>query len=256
MENLKLYQSQKSKDPLLSQAILSYCLKYQGDWQKIARALSQSEPFEEKEFSGHFITLMDDVYPVRLKGLRYPPWILFYEGNLELLALASVGIVGSRDISPYGRWCTEKICAALLDKRVIVSGMAKGIDAKAHLCSMNGKTIGVLGCGLDVIYPRENQELYRMMKKKQLLISEYPPQTPPLKHHFPWRNRIIAALSDKLAIPQAKIRSGTLLTVNHACELGKEVYCVPTSLDDPSGTGGNELIENGAFILNHFDDLL
>lgn len=138
---------------------------------------------------------------------------------------------------------------------VIVSGMAKGIDAQAHYSSLTGKTVGVLGCGMNVHYPTCNEQLYQQMKKRHCLISEYPPDTPPLKHHFPWRNRIIAALADKVAVPQAKCRSGTMVTVNYAMEMGKDIYCVPYPLWDLEGDGCNELIYNGAIPLIHFDDL-
>ena len=240
----------------MKEKILAYSIKYQGDWNKIARAISNEEKAEKISCSVSYVTIVEEDYPQKLKALRFPPWILFYSGDITLLNKPSLGIVGSRQISDYGSWCTRKIVDTVKDRRVIISGMAKGIDAEAHWAAMSYHTVGVLGNGLNTVYPKENRELYRMMKQKQLLISEYPPDTPVRKHHFPWRNRIIAALSDKLVIPQAKIRSGTMSTVSCAIEIGKEIYSVPVNLNDPIGEGNNELIENVAAILTHFEDLI
>lgn len=239
----------------MREKILAYSIKYDGQWHRIAQAIADNEEAAKCNCSFPYITIVDENYPTKLKELRFPPWIIFYAGNLSLLDKKGIGIVGSREISDYGRWCTQAIVDAVQDKQVIISGMAKGIDAQAHYSAINYHTIGVLGNGLNVIYPKENQELYELMKKKQLLISEYPPDVAPRKYHFPWRNRIIAALSDKIVVPQARIKSGTMVTVNHAIEMGKEVYCVPYRIIDKQGEGNNELIENGAIILNHFDDL-
>lgn len=240
----------------MREKILAYSIQYKGDWQSIAKALAEKTEIKPVKVNCSYVTIVDEAYPDKLKQLRFPPWILFYEGDFSLLNKESIGIVGSREIGDYGRECTLKICDAVKKQFVVVSGMAKGIDSCAHWACMDSQTVGVCGSGLDIHYPKCNESLYAQMKKNQLLISEYPPGTPVRKHHFPWRNRIIAALSDKLVIPQARIRSGTMITANHAAEMGKEVYCVPYPFDDADGEGCNELISNGAFILTSFDDLI
>ncbi len=240
----------------IRERLVAYACKYEGDWSKIAKAIKQNEIIKPILIEVQFVTLFDEDYPIKLKSLRYPPWVLFYEGNFELLNKPSIGIVGSRKTNEYGIRCTEKICAVIKSKRVVVSGMARGIDTYAHTYSLNGETIAVLGSGINVIYPKENTMLYHKLKKNHCIVSEYPPNVTAKKHHFPFRNRIIAALSDKLAIPQARIKSGTAITVSYALELGKEVYVIPHQIEDESGDGCNELIYNGAHILLYYEDLL
>ncbi len=239
----------------MREKILAYCIQYQGSWQRIAQAIRDEEAIRRVEYQGLYVTVMDEQYPQKLRALRFPPWILFYRGNLSLCEKPSLGVVGSRRMGEYGKACTRQICKTVLGKRVIVSGMARGVDTEAHLSSLNGETIGVLGCGLDVVYPRENNLLQKKMGEQQLLLSEYPPTTVPRPHHFPWRNRIIAGLSDRLAIPQAAMRSGTMVTASLAMEMGKELYCIPYHWNEEEGAGCNELISDGAEILLHFEDL-
>ena len=235
--------------------IYYYAVRYAGDWNKIAYALAQNETWKPLLSTCQFVTIGDEEYPDKLRELRFPPWILFYEGKLEFCDRKSVGIVGSRLACNYGLACTRQICASLKPNTTIVSGLACGIDAAAHNAALKKTTIGVIGNGLDIVYPAQNRVLYQKMKQDHLVLSEYPLGVQPRKHHFPWRNRIIAALSDKLVIPQAKIRSGTLVTANLAAEMGKEIYCVPYRLDDLEGNGCNELLCNGAMMLVHFDEL-
>ena len=148
---------------------------------------------------------------------------------------------------------TARLCRANQDK-IVVSGLAKGADAQAHRCALQTGTIGVLGCGLDVIYPKENEKLIKEMKLNHLVLSEYPEGVKPMKHHFPWRNRIIAALSDHIVAVQAQMKSGTATTVMQAIELSKMVYCVPYPLDFEDGQGCNQLISQGAQILLRADE--
>ncbi len=136
-----------------------------------------------------------------------------------------------------------------------MSGLARGIDGQAHRSALDQHTIAVIGCGLDVVYPKEHASLYAVMRKKQLIISEYPNGTKPYAYHFPWRNRIIAALSEAVIVVEARRRSGSLLTVNEALELDIPVYCVPHAYLDEAGTGCNLLISQGANILVDEDDL-
>lgn len=239
----------------MRELILYYALTYGGEWHKITNAIKKNEKWNFVSYQGNYITIEDRGYPEKLRRLACPPWILFYEGNIDLLQRRGCGIVGSRCASINGiRNCSE-ITKVLKEKYVIISGMAKGIDAQAHCCALNDKTIGVIGCGLDVVYPKENVVLYQQMRKNQLLISEYPYGCKPLAYHFPWRNRIIAALSEAIVVVEARKRSGSLLTVNEALELDIPVYCVPYAFLDEAGAGCNLLISQGANILCDREDL-
>ena len=231
--------------------IAAYAQKYHGDWSKIAKAISDNEPVQLVNSTIDFVTIVDQEYPDCFRKLRFPPWIFYYEGNLGLLNQPSLAIVGSRELCSYASMVIERLVSANVEK-VIVSGLAKGADTKAHQCAR--KTIGVLGCGLDVVYPKQNSSLIQYMKKQQLVISEYPCGTLPMKHHFPWRNRLIVALSDHVVAVQAKIKSGTSTTIMHANELSKPVYCVPYRVDDLDGEGCNYFIAQGAQILLSADE--
>lgn len=170
-----------------------------------------------------------------------------------LLKEKGVGIVGARNCSTQALQNTDRIVQRLQSKYVIVSGLAKGIDARAHHNAT--KTIGVLGCGINVIYPKENTYLFERMKNNGLIISEYPMHVKPLAYHFPWRNRLIAALSDSLVVIEAAYKSGTMITVNECLELSVPIYCVPTAFQDEKHQGCNYLISNGANILVDIKDV-
>ena len=236
-----------TKQELLAQ----YSWKYDGDWSSVAKALSDNEEPGHEIITDKFITVFDEDYPESLRRLRYPPWVLFYRGDLSLLNYSAITIVGSRKMNAYGKQATELSASILANRFVLVSGLAKGVDAIVHRTAMGkkGKTIGVIGCGLNVRYPRENEYLYRRMEKEQLILSEYPSTTGVKKHHFPWRNRILAALSEGVIVTQAALKSGTMCTVNEALTLGKEVWCFPYLFNDPEGMGCNRLIFQGANIL-------
>ncbi len=232
--------------------IIQIAIQNQGEWIKITKAIQQNQPIHQiHKLQTPCITILDDIYPNVLKQLRYPPWVLFYEGDISLLQKKCITIVGSRELSQYGKQCTEMISKTLSQKHVIVSGLAKGADACAHESSIlsYGKTIGVIGSGLHYIYPRCNASLYQEMKQNHLILSEYPFDVQIQKHHFVWRNRILAALGDKCIVTSAKKRSGTMLTVNEAITLGKEVWCVPYEMNSIEGEGCNLLIAEGAQIL-------
>ena len=239
----------------LRKAIVWYALKYHGDWQKIAQAIKDKEKYEKASIQEHYVTIADEAYPPVFRKLRYPPWILFYRGNLNFANQQCVGIVGSRKCSQQALDNTQMIVNRIKIKYTIVSGLAKGIDAKAHESSLDAKTIGILGCGIDCIYPKENAQLFECMEKNHLILSEYPPHTPPWKANFPWRNRLIAALSHALIVVEAEYRSGTMITVNDCLELSIPVYCLPTSFCQKDYKGCNYLIQNGANILVDEKDL-
>lgn len=235
--------------------ILYYALKYAGEWHKIAKAIAHQEPWSEVEYAGRYVTIMEDDFPKRLRELEFCPWILFYEGDLSLCKQAGVSIVGSREGDDYGVMMCKKIVNDLKERYVIISGLAKGMDGCAHHSALSHRTIGVVGCGIDQEYPKENASLYRAMRKNHLIISEYPNGVKPLAYHFPWRNRIIAALGTSLIVIQAKIKSGTMLTVNEALKLDIPIYCVPHRYHDIYGSGCNLLISQGANILVEDEDI-
>ena len=178
--------------------------------------------------------------------------MLFTKGNRELLKKRKIAVVGSRSPCAYALKATEAIVRAKRD-RVIVSGLARGIDACAHAYAK--ETIGVLGCGIERIYPSENSELYQRIAREGLLLSEYPGNCPPFPYHFPFRNRIIAALSDEVYVTDAKERSGTLTTVDQALELGRDVRVLPFPLFDSDRHCNNRLIAEGALMIDE-EDLL
>lgn len=205
-----------------------------------------------------YITIFDKEYPENLKNIYDPPALLFYIGNIRLINNKSISIVGSRNPSSYGIKESYNISKELSSKYTIVSGLAKGIDASAHngaLKSMNN-TIAVLGCGVDVIYPKENLKLYNEILKSGLIISEYPVGEKPFPSNFPARNRIVSGLSEGVIVVEAAPKSGTLITVDFALEQGKNIYAVPGNIDSYLSFGTNELIKSGAIPYTCSDDIL
>lgn len=228
---------------------------YKGDYFKISNHVENKLDIESIDYDGNFITILDPQYPMQLKALQDPPYVLFYEGNLSLLRLPMISIVGSRLPSSYSKEITEKLVMKLKTRYAIVSGLARGIDGIAHKTSLDAYTIAVLGNGTNIYYPKEHEALQNDIKNNHLLISEYPKNTKPEKSHFPTRNRIIAALGSKLIVTSARLRSGTVCTVNHALSINREVIALPHSILDISGKGCNELIQEGASMLTNLDDL-
>ena len=200
-------------------------------------------------------------YPERLKNIDCPPKQLFCLGNLELLNYPSnLAMIGSRSCSFYGERAAKDFSYHLAKEKIcIISGLAKGIDAFSHIGALNakGKTIAVLGSGLDNIYPIENKKLAQsIIEKDGLLITEYPLGTKPEKQNFPARNRIISGLSDAVLVVEARKNSGTNITVNFALEQGKDVYVVPGNIYSKTSDGTNFLITEGAIPVLSYQDLL
>ena len=236
-----------------SEAYLYYTVKYRGDYRRIEEACQRDEPWERIHSEFSYVSILDEKYPEELRVLKYPPKILFYLGNYGLLNESKISIVGSRIMSEYGIRMTSEITREAGKKHVIVSGMAKGTDYTAQMHAQ--KTIGVVANGLDIEYPKMNHDLYQKVKESGLLLSEYPSKVRPSKAAFPFRNRIIAALGEKLIVPSCRIRGGTLTTVREALELGKEIYSVPYSLDDMTGEGCNRLLADGAEPILSIEDM-
>ena len=199
-------------------------------------------------------------YPERLRNIDCLPKELYCLGDLELLNVQnSIAIIGSRDCSKYGERAAKEFAEGLSKNDVcVVSGLARGIDAFAHLGCLDahGKTIAVLGSGIDVIYPKENEKLfYKILKQKGLIISEYPLGTKPEKQHFPARNRIISGLSDGVLVIEARKNSGTNITVDFALEQGKDVFVIPGNIYSKTSDGTNFLIKEGAIPVTTYHDI-
>lgn len=233
------------------------CL-YQGDFRKIKQAIETGETYSVNQINNclnhlncRYTTLLSADYPKKLFDLKEPPWVLFYMGDLSLASEAAISIVGMREPSEYGRKMAQYFSQTLSDYFVVVSGLAKGIDGVAHRFAK--KTIAVLGCGIDICYPKQHAFLYQQVAKCGLLISEFPPGIAPRKYFFPWRNRLIAALGDSLLVVEAKPRSGSMITVGHALELGKPIFAVPCRIGDHSGT--LSLIRDGAYMAAGVQDI-
>jgi DNA processing protein len=240
----------------MRELIIKAAIKYEGSYEKIANAIKNHEHIVSDQGVEDAITILDKGYPMALKQLRYPPFVLFYKGNPDLLNQPAISIIGSRHPENYGVEMTKQVIRNCPQKFVIVSGLAKGIDAIAHQEALltHRDTIGIIGCGIERIYPMENRQLFEEVAKNGLIISEYPGFTPPRKYHFPFRNRLIAALGAKCVVTAATLKSGTMLTVNEALSLGKEVLCIPYPIGSVSGQGCNLLISQGAGILTNTTD--
>lgn len=222
---------------------------------RTAKELSREKESLEKA-DVRFLSIDHPDYPKSLRSIIDPPYGLFVKGKLPLRetqkeAPSSVAIVGARWASHAGIVIARDTARAISDAGIpVVSGMASGIDGAAMEAAMegNGKSVAVLGCGPDICYPRCNRKIYERLMKEGVLLSEYPPGTPPVAFHFPLRNRLISALSDVVLVVEAREKSGSLITADYALEQGKDVYAVPGRIDDPLSQGCNRLISQGAGI--------
>ena len=207
----------------------------------------------------HFLMYEDALYPKRLKEIYLPPVVLFFKGRLELFNRLSIGIVGARNHTAYSKEALEYLLPDILERKVsIISGLARGVDSLAHQLTLdlNGETIAVIGNGINVCYPKENKGLYDAIGRKGLILSEYPLDSPPLKFHFPYRNRIIAGLSHGLCVIEAKLHSGSLITANVALSENRQVFALPGNITSEYSKGTNELITAGAFPIRNANDIL
>jgi DNA processing protein len=248
-------------------APLKELMKIEGLGERVAGEIRKGplEKSVKRELSllekvgGKIIAFNDDAYPKRLKDIYDPPALLYVRGELRREDELAVAIVGSRKTSPYGRWFTEKIGRDLACHGVtIVSGMARGIDSVAHQGALQGggRTIAVLGCGIDVIYPSENRDLFHQIIEHGAVLSEFPMGSPPEGGHFPRRNRIISGLSMGVVIVQASAKSGSLITAGYALEQGREVFAVPGNVGAEGSRGTNQLINEGAKLVESSEDIL
>jgi DNA processing protein len=198
-------------------------------------------------------------YPAALLDLHDPPPLIFVRGHFGLLDRDTVAIVGTRACTEYGADAAREIARSLAGADIVVaSGLAHGVDRHAHEAALDagGVTLAVIGCGIDVVYPRQHQRLYERIARDGLLVSEFLPGEPALPHHFPRRNRIIAALSRAVVVVEAPARSGALITAEHALDLGREVFAVPGPIGRRTSEGTNALIRDGASMVNAPDDVV
>ncbi|NBX91797.1 MAG: DNA-protecting protein DprA [Proteobacteria bacterium] len=238
------------------------------DSLKIALKWLDSDRFSEEKIDrilnwcekNQTLILFRENLPPLLKQIPLTPQVLFIKGSLETLFSPLIGIVGARKASSYGLACAFKFARQISACGVgVVSGLARGVDGVAHQGALTGggKTIAVLGSGFTHIYPREHQWLAaQILEKGGTWVSEYPPFTPPLAHHFPHRNRIISGMSLGTLVVEAKKKSGSLITALSGLNQGREVFVVPGPIDDERFQGGHELIQQGAKLVTELKDVV
>lgn len=205
------------------------------------------------------IALGDDEYPAQLRGAPPAPDALWAWGELAADDALAVAVVGARHATPYGLEMAEALAADLAARGVtVVSGLARGIDSAAHRGALRGggRTIAVLGSGVDVIYPPENRRLAAAIAERGAVVSQFAPGTPPLAYHFPERNRVIAGLSLGVVVVEAAERSGSLITAGFAAELGREVMAVPGRVTSEQSAGAHRLIQDGAALVTGWRDVV
>jgi len=220
---------------------------------------AEKEILKAEHAGARILTYQDSAYPVLLRELHNPPMVLFVKGRKIPLEQTLVGLVGSRNASHYGLKAAEKISMTLAKRGAgVVSGLARGIDASAHSGCLRGGgfTVGVLGTGIDVVYPESNRKLFDQMMEKGAIISEFPMGTAPEPRNFPIRNRIISGLSRGVAVIEATRKSGSLITAALALEQNREVFAVPGSIDSFKSAGAHWLIKQGARLIENADDIL
>lgn len=210
-------------------------------------------------YNAHVVTLEDTAYPPRLAEIYDPPLVLFVRGDILEQDTHAVAIVGTRKASPYGARMAGKLAADLASRGItVVSGMALGVDTAAHLGALDagGRTFAVLGCGVDTVYPKENDALMARIIGQGAVISPFPMGVTASRGHFPFRNRIISGLSLGTCIVEAPMRSGALITARQAAEQGREVFAVPGQVGPENSQGPHALIQEGAKLVRSAEDML
>ena len=223
---------------------------------------------EDFKYYGHkvdkmgvdYVTILDDNYPINLEYIEDKPSILYYKGKLDKRRdKNSIAFVGSRKCTNYGKWACESLTRDIVKSGITtVSGLAYGIDGICHDTTLKnkGKSIGVIGCGIDQIYPKSNKYLYQKMEEEGLILSEFPLGTAPVAFNFPRRNRIISGISLATVVVEAKEKSGTMITTRFALEQGKEVFAVCGNINSIYSKGCNKLIQEGAKLVMNAQDIL
>ncbi len=226
----------------------------------VRKKVNLSHVWEQTQSKGiQVLTWMDEAYPQRLKEIEQPPPVLYLRGELTPEDTWAVSIVGTRRVTPYGRQVTEEIASFLAANGItVISGLARGVDSLAHSAALKagGRTLAVLGCGVDRIYPPENRALAEKMLERGAVLSDYAPGAPPEASNFPPRNRIISGLSMAVVVIEAGKTSGALITAGFAAEQGREIFAVPGNILAPQSKGTNKLIQQGAHPLLSASDIM
>lgn len=242
-----LYLAGKDKwGQVLSPKQVRSLVEYTAKWQP------ETEYRKMREEGIELVTMADEEYPRRLRNIPDAPYGLFLRGKLLKDDAPSVALIGARECSEYGKYVARQLGAALGRRGVtVISGMARGIDGMGQEAAMEtgGYSIGVLGSGVDVCYPAQNRDIYTKLTKTGAILSTYPLGTPARPQNFPPRNRIVSGLADAVVVVEARVKSGTLITVDMALEQGREVYVVPGRVTDRLSDGCNRLIKQGAGVL-------
>lgn len=229
-------------------------IKKGGNQQEVNDQLELIEKYQV-----HVLTIWDKRYPNLLKKSADPPLVLFYKGEIPENWSPCLAVVGTRTPTQYGKTVTEKLVVDLVHNGItVVSGLARGIDTIAHQSALDygGKTIAVLGCGLDYIYPPENKKIYQAIEEKGMIFSEYFIGTGPDAVNFPRRNRIISGISLGVLIVEAGDKSGALITANYAVDQNREVFAIPGAINNPKSSGPHRLIQQGAKLVQNIQDIL
>ncbi len=234
----------------------------------VAQAIHSRAPLAEAEkelakaqqLGCRLLTWDEPAYPHLLREIYDPPPLLYVRGNPDVLDRHAIAIVGTRRPTPYGNQMAERLARDLADRGlVITSGLARGIDSSAHkgaLASARGTTVGVLGNGIDVVYPKENKKLFAQIEERGAIFTEFPLGTFPAPQNFPIRNRIIAGMSLGVVVVEGAQYSGSLITARLAMEFNREVYGVPGNVTQPSSFGPNQLIKQGAKLVTGWEDVV
>ncbi|WP_297282063.1 DNA-processing protein DprA [uncultured Anaerococcus sp.] len=227
-----------------------------------SKSLESFKSYHEKvtKFGYDYVTILDKDYPHNLRYIEDRPALLFYKGSLDYEKdKNSIAFVGARKCTDYGKWACKSLSQGIGSSGITtVSGLAYGIDAMCHKASLEvgAKTIGIIGCGIDKIYPKQNRYLYEQIAEKGLILSEFPLGTEPRSFNFPKRNRIISGISLATVVIEAKEKSGTMITTRCALEQGKEVFAVPGNINSIYSKGTNKLIQEGSKLITCADDIL
>lgn len=247
----------KASPEILTMIIGEKAVKGWKDVQKEWEPESELRKIEQNHYRLYIYSEPD--YPQILKKIPDPPPVLYSWGHFEYGDDIAVAIVGTRNPTPIGAFTAKEFASQLSFQGIsIISGLARGIDAEAHRGALeaNGRTIAVLGCGIDIVYPRENEELMERIPSQGAVISEYPLGTPPLASNFPARNRIISGLSLGVVVVEATNDSGSLITAGFALEQGREVFAVPGNIGSEGSKGPHKLIRQGAKLVENYQDIL
>lgn len=259
---LKIFENYESIFSLNRELLRRYCNLEESELEKIysSKDVDLEKGIENLKRQGvDILFLKDEEYPEELRNISKPPVFLYYRGDLSLLKQRKIAIVGTRRATSYGKIACEKIVRELVENNIVtVSGLALGIDSVCHkkTLELGGKTIAIVGSGLDIIYPKENEKLWNDIGKKGLLLSEYPSGTEPFSYNFPLRNRIIVGISQGVVVVESKEKGGSLITAELALDEGREVFAIPGEIFSPASEGCNALIKScGAKLITSTDDI-